>query len=48
MLILLDADTYDLLIETLERKPLPVDEVPKMHRLLTMESPFAKDSQCMQ
>lgn len=46
MLILLDAETYDLLIEALERKPLPKEEVPKIHALLTIESPFAKDSEC--
>lgn len=46
MYILLDAETYDALIEALERKPIPVEEVPKMHALLTMESPFAEDSVC--
>lgn len=48
MRIILDPEAYDALIELLERKPLSPEETPKMRRLMTMESPFAKESECTQ
>lgn len=44
--IILDPKEYDFLIELLERKPLDPEEMPKMRKLMTMESPFAGDESC--
>lgn len=45
MRILLEPEEYDFLIELLERKPRSVEEMPKMHALLNMESPFASEDE---
>ncbi len=49
MRILLDPEEYDFLIELLERKPRSIEEMPKLHALMNMESPFADlEDKCTQ
>lgn len=49
MRILLDPEEYDFLIELLERKPRTAEEMPKLFKLMNMESPFAEpEDKCTQ
>jgi len=41
MRILLEPEEYDFLIELLEKEPRKPEEMPKLQKLLSMESPFA-------
>ncbi len=41
----LEVKEYDSLVECLERKPLATpEEMPKLHALMNMPSPFAEES----
>jgi hypothetical protein len=47
MRIILDPEEYDVLVESLERKPKEPEEMPKMWTLLHKESPFVEE-ECTQ
>lgn len=50
MQLWLDPREYDFLIELLEQRTRTPEEMPKMHALMNMESPFAKpeEDECTQ
>lgn len=48
MLLMMDPEEYDFLIAMLEQRTRTPEEMPKMHALMNMESPFAKEDECTQ
>lgn len=43
MLILMEPEEFDALVEALERTP---KDMPKLRKLLEMDSPFAEEDEC--